>query len=232
MDHRKARAELAKLPPDTLRAITIRLPAAILIAVHRWAEERGLDLTSAIRDLTALGQEAAARPDGQDSAAIRSTVKKWRGPVVRALRAGQSPLQPLLGHEISETDLEAVRRIVVEADYRSLVQQLNAKLEEGSPAERAWKVLQAEAPDQLRKPMAALDRLGEKFLARKKLYYQPGEEGDTPVVHWLFADAVTRELEKASSDNKDVEAVRQLIAARYLVAENPEGRPWEFVWDD
>src|SRR5262245_60654056 len=128
-DHRKAREQLAKLAPGTLVAVTVRLPADLLIWVHQWAEARGLDLAHAIRDLIALGRETAARPGPQDSASAREAAKKWRRQVESALGAGQSPIRPLLGQDVSETDLEALPLILVELDYWGLFQQLKEKLE-------------------------------------------------------------------------------------------------------
>jgi hypothetical protein len=230
-DHRKARGELAKLAPETLQAVTVRLPAGLLIGVHRWAEEKGLDLASAIRDLTALGREAAARPEGQGSAAARKAAKRWRRPVERALWAGLSPVQPLLGEEISEADLEALPLILAELDYRGVFQGLKGKQERDSAEERVWKGKKADASAHVRPLMEALDHLDSGFLARKKLSYREGPEGEFPLIHWLLSEAVMQQLAEASSGGSDVEAVRQLISARYLVAIFPN-RPWEFEWDD
>jgi hypothetical protein len=230
-DHRKAREELAKLPPDTLQAVTVRLPAGLLIDVHQWAEEKGLDLASALRDLTALGRETATRPGGQDSPAVRKAAKKWRRPVERALRNGQSPIQPLMGQEVSETDWDALRFILAGLDYRELFARHKETLKDDTPVERAWKQIQEEAAAHLQPLMEALDQLDKRFLARKKLYYKPGPDGDVPIIHWLLSENVMKQLEAESSDDAEVEAVRQLIAARYLVADRPD-RPWEFMWDD
>src|SRR6516162_3068325 len=98
MDHRQASAGLAKLAPETMQVTTVRLPAWLLIEVHRWAEEKGLDLASAIRELMTQGLETATGPEGA-SAADRTEVRKWKKEVVRALRAGQSPLEPFLAQD-------------------------------------------------------------------------------------------------------------------------------------
>jgi hypothetical protein len=205
------------------------MPADLLIKVHEWAEAKGLDLATALRDLTALGQEAAARPSGQDSPAVRTAAKKWSKPVERALRAGQSPLHPLLGQDISPTDLDAMPRILADQDYHNLFQALTEKA--GTREERVWACLKTEASKHISDLMESLDALDEKLLARKKLFYKEGSDGEVPVLHWLLSASVMQILDGESSKDKDVEAVRKLIAARYLVAENPT-RPWEFVWDD
>ncbi len=67
IDHKNARVTLARLAPETLQAITVRLPAGLLVTVHQWAEHKGLDLASAIRELVTLGQEASCAP--------------WRAPI-------------------------------------------------------------------------------------------------------------------------------------------------------
>src|SRR6516164_9113011 len=103
VDHAKKRAELAALPPETLRVVTARLPAGLLVDMHRWAERTGLDLASAIRKLSGLGLEAAAHP-GQAAAADPRAVKKWTRPVERALRTGRSPLEPFLAQEAPDAD--------------------------------------------------------------------------------------------------------------------------------
>src|SRR5262249_3590050 len=98
--------------------------------------------------------------------------------------------------------------------------------------ERAWAQLKAEAPSHVQPLMAALDSLERQFMGRKKLFFTEGEEGKIPVIHWLLADDVMELLKESSSADANVEAARRLIAARYLIPEDPEQRPWEFVWED
>src|SRR5271166_1182308 len=143
LDHRKARADLAKHAPEALQAITVRLPTGLLMEVHQGAEQKGLDLASAIRELTALGLETAARPGGPESAADRRVVKEWGKRVERALRDGRSPIEPFL--EQDSPDLEVLPTILVRLDYRSIFRGLKEN-EDGPWVERAWKQKKAEAP--------------------------------------------------------------------------------------
>jgi hypothetical protein len=230
-DHRKAREAYGKLAPDTLQAVTVRLPAGLLVDLHRWADEKGMDLASAVRDLTARGLHAATLPGGLASADPRA-VKKWRKRVERALRQGGSPFDPFLKDDEPEAGLAALPAILATLDYRTLFLELPESREKEAPAEeRAWQQMQAEAPAHVGPLMEALDRLDRRMLARKKLYYRETSEGPVAIVHWLFAEAVMSRLGQESPDDPDVEAARQLIAARYLVAESSD-RPWEFTWDE
>jgi len=79
--------------------------------------------------------------------------------------------------------------------------------------------------------MTALDNLERRFLARKKLYHEEGPEGPIPFIRWLLSDAVMQRMGESTSDDADVEAVRKLISARYLVAEDSH-QPWDFLWDE
>jgi hypothetical protein len=232
LDHQEARAQLAKLPPETLHAITVRLPAALLLEVHQFAEREGRDLASALRELMKIGQEAADQPRRRESAADRKATKKWSKAVERALRNGRSPIEPYLVRDSSDADLDTLPNILAELDYRSIIQELKEKRDEDSPwIERVWRHMKDEAPSHLQVLMEALDRLEKRFQARKKLYTEGGEDGPNPIIHWLLSDAVMEQMKELSSADKDVEAVRQLISARYLVADY-EQRPWEFVWDE
>jgi hypothetical protein len=229
LDHDKARAELVKLGPETLQLISARLPAGLLINIHSWAEQKGLDLATAIRELTTLGLETATHP-GSASVADRKEVKRWEKAVKRAIQAGKSPFEPFL--EQDNPNLEALPTILARMDFQGLFQEYRAALEEEDPwIERAWKRKKAEAPSHLQPLMAALDNLENRFLARKKLYYTEGPDGDVSVIHWLLSDAVMQIIGASSADDADVEAAQKLIAARYLLPQNPE-RPWDYTWDD
>jgi hypothetical protein len=229
-DHRKAREELAKLAPDALQAVTVRLPAGLLIGVHKWAEQRGLDLATTIRELTALGQQAADRPGGQLSAADRRAIKRWSKLVEQALRAGRSPLEPFLGED--RANVELLPAILGSLDYGPILQQVKATSEKAPWIEQAWTRKKANAPAHVRPLMESLDELERQFRARKKLYSREKDEGFAEDVHWLFSDAVMRALGEESSDDDHVEAVRQLIAARYLIPPPAPDGPWEFIWDE
>jgi hypothetical protein len=232
VDHREVRDKLARLSPESLQAITVRLPAELLIKVHQWAETQKLDLASAVRTLLALGHETAVHPEHEDSGTARKAVRKWRRDVERALRAGRSPIEPFLGQNVSDADFRALPLILARADYRTLYEALKKRLEgETSPAAVAWREEQAEAPTHLRPLLAALDNLEAKFLARKKVFWTIGhEDSHVTVIHWFLSDQVMQMLKEASSTDKDVEATRRLIAARYLTADTP-ARPWDFTWD-
>ncbi len=91
--------------------------------------------------------------------------------------------------------------------------------------------MKAEESSDVEPLMTALDNLAKRFLARKKLYHIEREDGNQPIIHWLFSDTVMQQLGASATADNDVEAVRRLISARYLVAED-SGRPWEFVWDE
>ncbi|MFO0931042.1 MAG: hypothetical protein U0736_29090 [Gemmataceae bacterium] len=230
-DHGKARSELAKLPPEALQAITVRLPAGLLIKVHRLAERKDFDLARAIRELIELGLEATARPGEPPAGDVRRAVKKWGKHVERALRAGRSPFEPLLGEDEPGPGLDALPAILTQLDYPALFEEVKGQREEKGPwIERRWKQIKDEAPAHLQPLMAGLDNLEKRFLARKKLYYREGSEGDYSILHWLLARDVMQQL-KDVSDDADVEAARQLITARYLVPDSEE-RPWEFEWDE
>jgi hypothetical protein len=231
VDHAKARAKLAVLAPETLHAVTVRLPAGLLVDMHQWAERRGLDLAAAIRKLTGLGLEAAAHP-GQAAAVDPRSVKRWTKAVERALRAGRSPLEPFLAQEAPDADLGALPAILGKLDYQSVYKQVKENLQQKEPpVERAWRRLKDRAPSHVGPLMGSLDNLDQQFLARKKLCYW-GEDDDATIrVHWLLADAVMQRLQESPPDDADVEAVRKLIAARYLVTDSPN-TPWEFAWDE
>jgi hypothetical protein len=229
-----ALAKLAKLAPDALQVVTVRLSASLLMEVHRWAEKQGVDLASALRQLTSLGQEATTRPDEQLTTAQRNMVEKWSKRVERDLRAGRSPYECCLPIPNPEPVLEVYRNIFANANHQSIFQDVKMKLERGCPyIDRAWAELKDDVPNYVKELMDKLDSLERQFLARKKLYCREIEDGYTNIIHWLLSDTVMQRLQELSSSDTpvdDVEAVRQLIAARYLVAENPQ-RPWEFVWD-
>jgi hypothetical protein len=232
-DHAKARAKLAVLAPETLHAITVRLPAGLLVDMHQWAERKGLDLAAAIRKLTGLGLEAAAHP-GQAAAGDPRTVKKWGRAVERALQAGRSPLEPFLAQEAPDADLDALPAILAKLDYQSVYKQLKENLHQNEPwVEQVWQRLKERAPSHVERLMGQLDNLEQNFLARKKLrdWGAPGDDDTISRVHWLLADAVMQRLQESPPDDAEVEAVRKLIAARYLVADNPN-TPWEFAWDE
>jgi hypothetical protein len=229
INHGEARAALAGLAPESLHVITARLPVALLADLHAWAQERGLDLAAALRRVTALGLAAAAHP-GQAAAADPRAVKKWSKAVARAVGAGQSPLAPLLAQEAPDADLDALPAILTKLDYRVIYKQVKENLQQKEPpVEREWKRLKDRAPSHVEPLMGSLDNLEQQFLARKRLYW--GEDEDPPVVHWLLAQEIMQRLQEPTSDDADVEAVRKLIAARYLVAENPN-IPWRLAWDE
>jgi hypothetical protein len=71
--------------------------------------------------------------------------------------------------------------------------------------------------------------LEKKLLARRKRYFTGRAEEEDGLVYWLLSDKTMQLLEGSSDDDPDIEAVRRLIAARYLVPMGP--RPWEFMWD-
>src|SRR5262245_51013055 len=225
--HDKARAELAKLSPKALQALTVRLPAGLLVKVHVWAEQKGQDLATAIRELMTLGLETANQP--QVATVDRATLKKWEKAVEQALRAGRSPIEPFL--EQGDPNLEPLPVILAKLDYAPIYQRLLEKRGEKEPyLDRVWQEAKADAPSHVQPLMDALDRLESRFQARRKLYFEEGPEGETGVVHWLLSDATMRLIEGSADNDPDVEAVRQLIAARYLVALNPN-QPWNFEWD-
>jgi len=232
VDHLKARDELAKLEPDALKAVTIRLPARLLRTVHALAEEMSQDLTATIRGLIAHGQEAAARPGEQVSAAVRKAVRKWQKPVELALLAGRSPIEPFLAKEVSDQELKALAFILGGLDFQTIFTEVRRKTEARETyIDRFWNRLKDEASDPLRELMSGLDHLEELFLARKKLRSFEGPDGQESRVYWLIADQVMAQLGDPSSDNADVEKLRKLISARFMFVEDPS-RAWRFVWDE
>jgi hypothetical protein len=233
-DHNKARAELAKLPPEALQAITVRLPAGLLIRAHRLAEQKGFDLAQAIRGLIELGLETTARPGEPSPDAVRSAAKKWGKHVERALRAGRSPIEPFfLAQDEPGPDLEALPAILAQLDYPDIFAEMKAqRVENGPYIERRWQRIKDESPAHVEPLLGGLDNLEKRFLARKKVYTHEDWEGEhSSVLHWLFSDHVMQQLKEASSDDADVEAARQLITARYLVPSGEKGT-WEFKWDE
>jgi hypothetical protein len=229
MDHRQASAGLAKLAPETMQVTTVRLPAWLLIEVHRWAEEKGLDLASAIRELMTQGLETATGPEGA-SAADRTEVRKWKKEVVRALRAGQSPLEPFLAQD--SPSLGVLPAVLAKLDYQAIYHRLKERRQEESEGERVWTQVKADAPTSVRPLMDALDNWEKQFEARKKLTWMEGEEGKIYAVHWRLSDALLEKIkEPASDETDDIKSVRRLIAARWLVARNPDS-PWDFEWDE
>ena len=226
-DHRKAREELRKLAPEFLQAVTFRLPAGLLVKLHEWAEEKGQDLATAIRELVALGLETATNPT--PTPVDRTTVKKWEEFVWKALWAGESPLKPFLQEE--NPNLEVLPVILAKQDYGPIYHWLK---KQSGPKEaylnRIWGEAKGDAPSHVRPLMDALDNLEKKFLARGKLYSTAGAEEEGRLVLWLLSDKTMQLLEGSSDDDPDIEAVRRLIAARYLVPMGPN-RPWEFMWD-
>jgi hypothetical protein len=233
-DHQQARAELAKLAPEALQVVTARLPAGVLIKIHRWAEEKRLDLAAALRELMTLGLETATGP--APPTADRKEVKRWEKPVEKALKEGRSPLEPFLEQpfpEEGEPDVEVLRAVLARLDYKAIYRHVMEHREtEETPAEREWKRLKAAAPSHVRPLTDALDKLEEQFRARKKRSYvgDPEDEG-RPVVNWLLSEEVMQALAQPSSSDREIEQVRQLIAARYLVA-RPPNAPWTFEWDE
>jgi hypothetical protein len=216
------------MAPDALRAFSVRLPAGLLGEVHRWAEEKGLDLTTAIRELTTLGLETATRP-GAPSPADRKEMKTWEKDVERALRAGNSPFEPFLDR--NHPDAKPLPAILAKMDYPTIYERVKEKRQRAEPpVERRWKRMKEEAQPLVKPLMEALDRLEQRFLARKQIYYAEGYEGEYSSIRWLLSDALLKMLNEASAD-PDVEAITQLIAARYLVALNPQ-TPWQFEWDE
>jgi hypothetical protein len=225
IDHRKARAELAKLAPETLRAITVRLPAGLLVKVHEWAEQKGQDLAAAMRELMTLGLEAATSPVLKN--VDRAAVKRWQKSVEQALGDGKSPIEPFLRQE--NPSLEALPVILAKIDYWPIYQRLLKSRGEKEPwVERIWELEKARAPRRVQPLMDALDNLEKRFLARRRLYSQ---EEESDVLQWLLSDTTMQQLvEESPGRDADVENVRQLIAARYLVARYPN-QPWVFDWD-
>jgi hypothetical protein len=232
-DHNKARAELAKLPPEALQAITVRLAAGLLIRAHRLAEQKGFDLAQAIRGLIELGLETTARPGEPSPDAVRSAAKKWGKQVERALREGRSPIEPFfLAQDEPGPGLEALPAILAQLDYPAIFAEMKVQHDEKVPyIERRWQRIKDEAPALVRPLLGSLDKLEKRFLARKKIYSSEGWEGEYSSIHWLFSDHVMQQLKEASFGDADVEAARQLITARYLVPFGAEGT-WEFEWDE
>src|SRR5262249_45998866 len=141
-DHTKARAELAKLPPEALQAVTARLPASLLIRVHRLAEQKGFDLAQAIRGLIELGLETTARPREPSPDAVLSAVNRWRRHVGRAWRKGRSPIEPFLAQDEPGPDLEALPAILAQLDYPAIFAEMKAqRVENGPYIERQWQLI-------------------------------------------------------------------------------------------
>jgi hypothetical protein len=211
----------------------------LLLDVHARAERRGQDLAAALRELAALGLASADQPGGQAGAADPKIVKRWTKAVEQAVQAGRTPFEPLLDQEASDADLDALAAILAKLDYRVVYKKLKVNLHQNEPlVERVWQRLKGRAPSAVEGLVGSLEKLEEQFLARKKLrdWGAPGDDETTSRVWWLMADPVVQRLGEPPSDNKDdveddVDAVRKLIAARYLVADDPT-RPWEFLWDD
>jgi hypothetical protein len=228
-DHKQARVELAKLAPESLQAVTVRLPAGLLLEVHCWAEAKGLDLASAIRELMSQGLERATGPEAAPPA-DRNEVRKWKKAVERALQAGQSPLEPFLDQ--ASPSLDVLPAVLARLDYQTIYRRLKEKREEEPWLERAWRQTKADAPSHVRPLMDALDGLEAQFQARKKLSWIEGPEGKVFTVHWLLSDALLQKVkEPASDETDDIDSVRRLAAARYLVARNLD-RPWDLEWDE
>jgi len=211
-----------------MRAVTVRLPAGLLLEIHRRAEQKGLDLATAIREVTTLGLETASSPGTPN--VNRKELSRWKKLVARALRAGQSPFEPFLVED--SPDLSLLPAVLAKLDYASIYQSVKENRAQQEPLiERTWKQLKAAAPSHVRPLMDALDNLEMQFLARKKLDSREGPEGGIFTVHWLLADIVMQGLDQSPSNNEDVKKVRQLIAARYLVAHSPQS-PWDYEWDE
>jgi hypothetical protein len=227
LDHGKARAELARLPPDSMQAITLRMPAAMLARVHQFAEERKADLTSAVRELVVTGFEARGQLANVDA----KCVKKWAKPVENAIRAGQSPIEPFLESDATRLDVVALPAILAGLDYVRILGEIKKKRGADEPwIDRVWQEMRSKAPSYLRESMTALDSLEQSFRARKKLFQIGSPEGNDYIMHWLMSDEVMQNLANPVSNEADVEAVRKLIAARFLVAEVVQ-QPWDFKWD-
>jgi hypothetical protein len=226
-DHQQARAALAKVAPESLQAFSARFPAGLLIEVHRWAEEKGLDLATAVRELTTLGLEAANRPDSP-SPTDRKEMKRWAKDVEKALREGQSPFEPFLKRD--QPDVTPLAAILAKMDYQAIYERVKDLGEKAEPAvERRWERMKEEAQLLVKESMTSLDRLEKRFLARKQLSW--AEEGEFSCLHWLLSDAVMEALEESPAADADIDTVKQLITARYLVAPNPN-KPWDFEWDE
>jgi hypothetical protein len=231
-NHEKARTELARLAPDVLQAITARLPAGQLRKVHQWAEQKSLDLTSAIRELIAIGMEAEAHPDEPLAAAVRKAAAKWKKPVERALLAGRSPIQPFLAKKTSDQELEALPAILSGLDYQNIFKAIKEKADaRGTYIDRVWGELKAGASEPIRELMSGLDNLEQLFLARKKVRSVEWPDGQEPRIYWILSDEVMAWLKEPAPKDADVEKVRKLISARYLFAEDPS-QPWRLVWDE
>jgi hypothetical protein len=76
--------------------------------------------------------------------------------------------------------------------------------------------------------MDSLDKLEKRFLARKQWYFGDYEEAPG-CLRWLLSDDVMQALKQQSPAEEGIEAVKKLIAARYLDAANPN-EPWAFFW--
>jgi hypothetical protein len=198
--------------------------------VHRWAEEKGWDLTTAIRELTSLGLETATRP-GAPSPGDRKEMKKWKTILESALRRGRSPFEPILEKE-QDPDVKLLAAVLAELDYETIYQHLKATHDEDEPfVERKWNWIKEAAQSHVKPFMDSLDKLEKRFLARKQVYYVDGYDGEFSWVRWLLSDDVMRALNQETPGDNDIEAVKKLIAARYLVAENPH-TPWAFDWKE
>jgi len=227
IDHHQAQAELAKVAPDTLRAFSVRLPAGLLIEVHRWAEGKGLDLTTAIRELATRGLEAANLSDASSSADPKE-IKKWQRILEQALRKGLSPFEPFLDKD--EPDVKPLAGILAKMNFETIYEQLKAARERDEPlVERKWNRIKETAQSHVRPLMKSLDELEKRFLARKQWYYGVGDDDEFACLRWLLSDDVMQALKQPSPADKDIEAVKKLIAARYLDASYPN-EPWAFFW--
>ncbi|MHB1424868.1 MAG: hypothetical protein ACYC3I_16985 [Gemmataceae bacterium] len=215
------------MAPETLRTFSVRLPAGLLIEAHRFAEEKNLDLTNAIRELTSLGLEAAVHPDAL-SPADRKEIKKWEKVLEGILRRGQSPLEPFIEQE--HPDWRIVAAVLARLDLERIFQEFKGRHGVESFLERMWKKLKAEAQPFVRQRMEALDELEKRFLARKQLDYRGStyECEENPVVSWLLSDELMGKMNDPEAE-AEAKAVRELITARYLVARNPQ-TPWDLEW--
>ena len=215
-DHSQAIISLAKLSPGTLHPVTARLPAALLVQIRRFAEEKDLDLASALREVATLGLEAAAS-QGALSPADRKEVKRWEKDVERALRDGKSPFEPFFPED--HPNVKILPPILAKIDYAAIyprAKQNHAGKE--TLAESMWKLKIEAAKTQVKPLMLALENLENRFLARMTLHYMNGPEEETRSIHWLLSDPVMKTLAQSDSDDPDIEAVRQLIVARtYLL---------------